>query len=318
MIGLGLLEAIPEDEILARADPDDADRDGISGRRELSRTTCSASEVLGRMGLKASQPSVLQQAARRVPRRHRRHELDLLATVRAPTRSAACLAREAERPAAGATSSSSTCSSRWSSSTARHLAVPERRGWDDAAGRLGEPRSAAGASSFYDDRLRRLPHAARTTPASPRGSLLGDVELSICSQPARRSPTLSNQTIWPYTDLLLHDMGGACEPTARETATGDACDDGPGLPLGAPLRRPRRRHRPTARRAAPSGGRRRSGASVCVQVVNPDAGYLHDGRARTIEEAILWHGGEAEAVQRRFIELESGDRQAMLAFLESQ
>src|SRR5690606_18337756 len=62
MIGLGLLEAVPEADILAFADPDDADRDGISGRPNFAMDVLRG-EVLGRFGVKATQPSILQQAA---------------------------------------------------------------------------------------------------------------------------------------------------------------------------------------------------------------------------------------------------------------
>src|SRR4030095_16720283 len=63
MIGLGLLEAIPEEDILARADPDDADHDGISGRAKLVLDRSRNETRLGRFGWKASQPSILQQTA---------------------------------------------------------------------------------------------------------------------------------------------------------------------------------------------------------------------------------------------------------------
>lgn len=54
-----------------------------------------------------------------------------------------------------------------------------------------------------------------------------------------------------------------------------------------------------------------------AQVVNPLAGYLHDGRARTLEEAILWHGGEAQAAADRYSRLPAEDRQALIDFLQS-
>lgn len=101
-------------------------------------------------------------------------------------------------------------------------------------------------------------------------------------------PELRNQTIHPYTDLLLHDMGEGLSDGLREySATGGEW------------------------RTTPLWGLRmlsdREGASV----------YLHDGRARTIEEAILWHGGEAARAQRRFLELKRSEREALLRFLRS-
>ncbi len=51
--------------------------------------------------------------------------------------------------------------------------------------------------------------------------------------------------------------------------------------------------------------------------VDPRAGFLHDGRARTLQEAILWHGGEGQAARDRYAALSARDRRALLAFLES-
>ena len=51
--------------------------------------------------------------------------------------------------------------------------------------------------------------------------------------------------------------------------------------------------------------------------MNPRAGYLHDGRARSVEEAILWHDGEARASRERFMRTSRDDRRALLAFLDS-
>ena len=54
-----------------------------------------------------------------------------------------------------------------------------------------------------------------------------------------------------------------------------------------------------------------------TQTVNPGAGFLHDGRARTLEEAILWHGGEAEGAKQRFKKLNASEREAVIRFLET-
>jgi CxxC motif-containing protein (DUF1111 family) len=101
-------------------------------------------------------------------------------------------------------------------------------------------------------------------------------------------PELSHQTIRPYTDLLLHDMG---EGLSDERPVFDA----------------------TGRewRTAPLWGIGR------VKVVNGHELYLHDGRARGFAEAILWHGGEAEAAKDAFRSLPAEERQALIRFLES-
>ena len=88
--------------------------------------------------------------------------------------------------------------------------------------------------------------------------------------------------IRPYTDMLLHDMGdGLADGTGREWRT-------------APL----------------------WGLGL-TKTVNPEAGFLHDGRARTMLEAILWHDGEAAAARQRAIDMTAADRQALLDFLAS-
>ncbi|HMI93472.1 MAG TPA: di-heme oxidoredictase family protein, partial [Polyangiales bacterium] len=112
---------------------------------------------------------------------------------------------------------------------------------------------------------------------------------------------LRNQVIHPYTDLLLHDMG-----------PGLADELGEGQATGAEWR------------TTPLWG---LGLSACVtggvegpfqkQVCAPHESYLHDGRARTIEEAILWHGGEAEAAKATYAALPPADQAALLAFLRS-
>jgi CxxC motif-containing protein (DUF1111 family) len=96
------------------------------------------------------------------------------------------------------------------------------------------------------------------------------------------------QTIYPYTDLLLHDMGEGLS---------DGRSDGSASP--------------TEWRTTPLWG------NGLVRTVNPNAGFLHDGRARTLEAAILWHGGEAGKSRDEFVELPAADRTALLLFLKS-
>jgi CxxC motif-containing protein (DUF1111 family) len=99
---------------------------------------------------------------------------------------------------------------------------------------------------------------------------------------------LRGQVIHPYTDLLLHDMGPGLADTLPE---GDAL--------------------PTEWRTPPLWGIGHTAA------VSGGEGYLHDGRARTLTEAILWHGGEADNVKNAFVALSEADKNALLAFLGS-
>jgi CxxC motif-containing protein (DUF1111 family) len=98
-----------------------------------------------------------------------------------------------------------------------------------------------------------------------------------------------NQTIHPYTDLLLHDMGpGLADNMGEGIATGSEWRTAPLWNIG---------HTPGVSQAGEA--------------------YLHDGRARTLEEAILWHGGEAEASKEAFRNMSAADRAAVIKFLES-
>jgi CxxC motif-containing protein (DUF1111 family) len=104
---------------------------------------------------------------------------------------------------------------------------------------------------------------------------------------AQATPALiAGQEFAPFTDLLLHDLG-------------------PGLADG----RPDFEASGSEWRTAPLWG------LGLVPTVNGHSFYLHDGRARSLEEAVLWHGGEAQAQQRAFRALPSADREALLAFL---
>ncbi|WP_350333230.1 di-heme oxidoredictase family protein [Coralliovum pocilloporae] len=96
------------------------------------------------------------------------------------------------------------------------------------------------------------------------------------------------QLIWPYSDFLLHDMGEGLADNFPEGAANGREWRTPAL-WGLGL----------------------------TQKINPNAGFLHDGRARTLEEAILWHGGEAEGARNRFMELDNLDRRKLIRFLSS-
>jgi CxxC motif-containing protein (DUF1111 family) len=102
---------------------------------------------------------------------------------------------------------------------------------------------------------------------------------------------LRNQTIKPYTDLLLHDMGpGLADSYVEGLAAGNLWRTSPLWGIGY------------TDRAMGTAGK---------------VGYLHDGRARTLTEAVMWHGGEGERARQRFTALSAADRQAVLAFLQS-
>lgn len=101
-------------------------------------------------------------------------------------------------------------------------------------------------------------------------------------------PYLSNQRIHPYTDLLLHDMGeGLADKRPDFDADGNEWRTKPLWGLGL------------------------------IEKVNFPGYYLHDGRARTILEAIMWHGGEAQSSVNYVKQLSKSDRNALMKFLKS-
>lgn len=136
--------------------------------------------------------------------------------------------------------------------------------------------------------------AKRDGAALPGRKLFYEAGCAGCHHPRFRTlpnaslPHLGNQVIWPYSDFLLHDMGpGLADDRGDYEASGSEWRTTPlwGLGLGA--------------------------AVLGVE------SYLHDGRARSVEEAILWHGGEGEAAKQRFIALPRSEREDLLAFVSS-
>ena len=141
---------------------------------------------------------------------------------------------------------------------------------------------AIGEKMFYEAKC-HLCHVT-TLHTRPRGAtLLNGTQL----------PWLGNQTIHPYSDFLLHDMGSEL--------MGVGLDDHyiSGLARGNEWR------------TTPLWG------IGLQEKVNAHTYFLHDGRARNLQEAILWHGGEGEASKNLFRKMAKDDRQALIKFLES-
>lgn len=257
MIGLGLLEAIPEAMIVAAADPDDADGDGISGRTNLVWDVVLQQLVLGRFGWKANQPNLKQQTAGAFLG-DMGISTSLFATQECSSAETDCAAA----PDGGAPE----CSEHIRDAVTFYsmtLAPPARRDWQ-------EPEVLQGKQLFA-----KAGCAACHTPKFETGNLEG-------------FPELSGQTIRPYTDLLLHDMG-------EELADGrpDFAADGQEW------------------RTPPLWG------IGLIAVVNGHTNLLHDGRARGVSEAILWHGGEADASREAYRTMSPEDRHALVRFVES-
>ncbi len=256
MVGLGLLEAIPDAAILALADPQDEDGDGVSGRPNMVWDVSAEKHVIGRFGWKANQPNVRQQVAGAAAG-------DIGITTRLFPGDACTEAQKEcqQSPNGGDPEMSDTFLDKlvFYSQT---LAVPHRRMNSEAALEQGE-------------------------------ALFGDAGCGACHVQTLQTGShevqaVAHQTIHPFTDLLLHDMG-------------------PGLADDRPDFKANGREW----RTAPLWG------IGMIPVVNGHNFLLHDGRARGLAEAILWHGGEAESARENFRKMSKKDRQALIAFLES-
>ena len=257
MIGMGLLEAVPEEQILSRADPDDRDGDGISGKPNRVPDHASGQPALGRFGWKASQPTVLQQTAGAFL-------ADMgITTHLLPEESCTPIQDACLRALGGGRPEIAEDDLMKVVLYASSLAVPAMRDPE-------EPEVIRGSRTF--DELGCAGCHIRTLATGPHPTI----------------PALSNQRIHPYTDLLLHDMG---EPLADGRADFEA--------TGREWRTP------------PLWG------IGLFETVNGHTRYLHDGRARNMSEAILWHGGEAAPARDRYRELSARDRAALLLFLGS-
>lgn len=264
MIGLGLLEAIPAADILASADPDDRDGDGISGRPNVVWSVEFDRPMLGRFGLKAGNPTVLQQSAGAFAG-------DIgISTPLFPAAAGECTAAQTlcqNGPHGDGDDRGTEIDAEGLDFVAlysRNLAVPARP-------KAHDPHVLKGKRVFYETGC-----TACHTP-------------SFVTHRLQDQPEQSFQLIWPYSDMLLHDMGPALadnRPEAR--ATGQEW------------------------RTAPLWGIGRT------KQVSGHTYFLHDGRARSLLEAVLWHGGEAQAQRDAVVAMPTADRAALIAFLESQ
>jgi CxxC motif-containing protein (DUF1111 family) len=244
IIGLGLLESIPQETLESWSDPEDTDGNGISGRVNVVPDLRTAASAAGRFGFKAVQPTVEQQS---------------LAALFFDMGISNSLFGDRQRS-------------------------PEF------------PENEFLLPLLFYQRLAGVPLPREiSNPQHQEGfALFQSIGCADCHRFGVRTgesadPELSDQVIHPFSDLLLHDMGRGLADARRE--------------FGAAGRE---------WRTTPLWG---LGFSRTVSKVR--VAYLHDGRARTLEEAILWHGGEAAASQIRFKQLAAAQREAVLAFLSS-
>ena len=256
VFGGGLLEAIPESAILALADPDDSDGDGISGRANMVWSVRDEETRLGRFGWKANVPTLEQQIAGAF------HGDIGITSPLFPEEN--CPAGQTDCQGALNGGIPELPQDRLDKITFYNqtLAVPAMRDVDD-------PQVRQGARLFL-----KAGCAACHTPIHSTGQ--------------HPVPAVSGQVIFPYTDMLLHDMGeGLADGRPDFLADGREWRTPPLWGIGL------------------------------IENVNNHTRLLHDGRARNIAEAILWHDGEGLAAREEFRKMSREEREALLRFLES-
>jgi CxxC motif-containing protein (DUF1111 family) len=271
VFGLGFIEAVPEETIIAFADPDDANGDGVSGRPNYVKDQATGAKVLGRFGWKAGVASLREQAALAFVNDigvtsplFPKHRCGMLQT--------ACLA--GANDVAPQLSNSDLDHIQ---SYLRGLSVPPRRNYED-------PQAIEGKRIF-----------------AGIGCIKCHVPNLVTSS-TYAVPEMRNIDIQPFTDLLLHDMGDGLAddaPVEEGSATGREW------------------------RTCPLWGNG-TGAAVMYPAIDafdpnghppPGGVYLHDGRARSIAEAILWHGGEAAPMRNAFLSMTTDERAALAAYV---
>lgn len=279
LAGIGLIEAIPDAEILRNAREQAAAPGPIKGQPNRVWDVFAQEERLGRLGWKANVATLAHQTAGAF-------HGDIGITSNA-------------FPHETCTPTQKDC-----------LAAPH--GGGKTTGRDGiVPASSAtalkpeiddetlGQVIFYQATLAPAARRNVNDPQVLRGqSLFAQAQCAACHRPSYvtaegpfpplTSPALNGQRIWPYTDLLLHDMGP------------DLADGRPDyLASGSQWKTP------------PLWG------VGLIKDVNGHTRLMHDGRANGVLEAILWHGGEAQASKEQVLKMKRADRSALVKFVES-
>jgi CxxC motif-containing protein (DUF1111 family) len=273
MIGTGLLEAVAEADILSRV-RSTPDADGVKGTANYVFDPESGAVRLGRFGWKASKATLRQQAAAALL-------LDM--SVTSPVyRNRSCASDPAGCNAAAAQTGITESDLQSISNYLSLVAVPAQRSQAS-----GFPKGVAPIDE----------HNVNPAQISAGAKLFAGMRCTACHTAEMKTGSghlfaeLRNQTIRPYSDLLLHDMGpGLADKFVEGQATGSMW------------------------RTSPLWG---IGYTDKVMGNSAKVGYLHDGRARNLTEAIMWHDGEAAKSRQRFEGLTKSDRDSLIAFLKS-
>lgn len=274
VIGLGLLEALDETTILALSDPEDLNQDGVKGIPNWTVDPETGRTLLGRFGWKASKASLRQQIGDALVK-----DIGVTSPV-FPSRSCQRGGADCRLPTQPVS-----------------VSDVELQRISDYLALIGVPAQRSVRSGYPAGMRVPLEHQINSAQIAQGSTLFGQAGCTACHTPTLMTgkthpfAELRDQTIHPYSDLLLHDMGPGLADTLTE---GNAS--------------------PSLWRTQPLWG---LGSLRFVQGGAQNVRYLHDGRARTLAEAIGWHGGEADASRRRFEALTRDERAAVTAFLES-
>ena len=256
MIGLGLLDAITDEDILKNVDVADSDNDGISGKANQVWSAIEQKTVVGRFGWKANQPNLSEQVLGAF--------LGDIGITSYLNTSQNCTSVQVDcqnAPDGGSPEIKKENADNVILYSAT-LAVPQRRNYKD-------PSVLNGKKLFTEANCIGC-HKDNFTTSSHKIKALEGVNFK------------------PYTDLLLHDMGDDLADNRPDyLANGNEWRTQPLWGLGL------------------------------IQTVNSHTYLLHDGRARNIQEAILWHGGEAENSVEFYKNLSKSERTDLLNFLNS-
>jgi CxxC motif-containing protein (DUF1111 family) len=264
MIGLGLLEAIDEKDIIRQADPNDENNDGISGKAQQVWSHEHQKVMLGRFGHKAGMPTLNQQ-------NQAAFGGDIgLGTPLFPNAHGDCTQYQTaclNMPTGNSNQYSNLEVDQTMTDLVLHytrnLSVPARRNVNSAE-------VLAGKKLFYTQGCIDCHTPKYITPRHTSES------------------EQSRQLIWPYTDMLLHDMGeGLADGFTEAGANGQEWRTPPLWGIGL------------------------------TSTVNGHSLYLHDGRARNVLEAILWHDGEAATAKNNVVKMTQKQRQQLIQFVES-
>jgi CxxC motif-containing protein (DUF1111 family) len=275
VIGMGLLEALAEETLLALADPDDRDGDGIRGVANIVRDPETGANRVGRFGWKAGKASLRHQAAEALG-----NDMGVTSSVY-PSRSCQRGATDCR----GADPANASIPEAELLRLSHYLSL------------IGVPAQRSLRSGFPADARVSPEHDVNPAQIERGRVLFTQARCAACHTAEMKTGNthpfaeLRNQTIRPYSDLLLHAMGpGLADGIAEGKATGNMW------------------------RTAPLWG---IGSLPYVQGGAANVRYLHDGRARTLTEAILWHAGEADDSRTRFENLSKIDRDSLMGFLGS-